>query len=136
MPTWWEHLLHVVIGRVSRHADLPDLRPLSSRRVAVARTHYLVNDRERQSQGPRLYVLRHEPRSRRDPAGIAVYSNGRGVGYLPDRIAGAMAPLLDRIGGAAVVNGAGTRRGSLRLWVDLPAQDALRAFAHASAADR
>ena len=36
-----------------------------------------------------------------------------------------MAPLLDRIGGAAVVNGAGTRQGSIRLWVDLPTEQAL-----------
>ncbi|MEZ3161749.1 HIRAN domain-containing protein [Microbacterium sp. BWT-B31] len=128
MPTWWEQLLHLTTGRVDRHTGLPDLRPLPSRRVALERTHYLVNDRERLGQERRLYVLRREPTSRRNPTGIAVFSNGRTVGYLPDRIATDLAPLLDSLGGAAVVNGAGTLLGSMRLRVDVPTDEALREF--------
>ncbi|MGP3535636.1 HIRAN domain-containing protein [Microbacterium sp. RD1] len=129
MPAWWEHLLHVTTGRVRSHDDLPDLRHLPSRRVAVERTHFLVNDRERRHQDRRLYVLRREPRSHRHATSIAVFSNGRGVGYLPERVSRDMAPLLDALGGAAIVNGAGTRADSMRLRVDLPTHAALRAFA-------
>ena len=129
MTRWWEELLFLVTGKADRHAGLPDLRTLPSRRVALERTHYLVNDRERRHQARRLYVLRRERSgSRRHPAGIAVYANGRVIGYLPDRIATAIAPLLDSLGGAAVVNGSGVKRGSIRLRVDVPTQEALVDF--------
>lgn len=124
MPAWWEQLLHIFVGRVSRHDDLPDLRVLPSRSVALERTHYLVNDRERHGRERRAYVLRGE----RDAVDVAVYSNGRGVGYLPALIADEIRPFLAQIGGAAIVNGAGTRNGSIRLWVDLPTLSALREF--------
>lgn len=128
MPRWWEELLHITIGRVSRHDDLPDLRHLPTRPVALERTHYLVNDRERRGQERRAYVLRSEPDRRSDVAGVAVFSNGRNVGHLPAEVAGVVGPQLDLIGGAAVVNGAGTKQGSIRLWVDLPLPDDLREF--------
>lgn len=128
----WEHFLHIVIGRRGRHAELPDLRALPSRRVAVERTQYLVNDRERRNDDDRLYVLRRSPRSRRNPASVAVFSNGRNIGYLPDAVATRLAPLLDRIGGVAIVNGTGTRAGSIRLWVDLPGEAALAGFVAAA----
>lgn len=128
MPAWWEQLLHITLGRVSRNEDLPDLRHLPTRPVALERTHYLVNDSERHSRKRRTYILRTETRTRRDPAGVAVSSIGRGVGHLPADAAGDVGPLLDRIGGAAVVNGSGTREGSIRLWVDLPTAAALRDF--------
>lgn len=132
MPTWWEHLLHVVTGRESRHAQLPDLRHLPSRRVAVERTHYVVNDPERRHQRRRLYVIRHAPgRSGRRPHRVAVYSNGRSVGYLPDPVAKGMSPLLGTLGGAAVVAGVGAADDSIRLRVDVPTQDALDDFARA-----
>lgn len=130
MPAWWEQLLHITIGRVSRTDDLPDLRHLPTRPVALERTHYLVNDSERHSQKRRTYVLRTEPRTRRDHAGVAVSSNGRGVGHLPADAVREVGALLDRIGGAAVVNGSGTREGSIRLWVDLPTAAALRDYTH------
>jgi hypothetical protein len=129
MPTWWEHLIHVTTGRSRRHVDLPDLRHLPSRRVALERTHYVVNDPERHHRRHRMYIIRHETdrRSRR-PARVAVYSNGRDVGYLPARVAAAVAPLLDTLGGAAVVNGAGPATDSIRLRVDLPTDAALSGF--------
>lgn len=133
MSAWWEELLHVVTGRVRRHSHLPDLRDLPSRRVAVERTQYVVNDRERQSQDDRLYVLRRMPRSRRNSLTVAVVSNGRTVGYLPDATATGLGPLLDELGGAAIVNGAGSRVGSIRLWVDLPDAAVLRT--HVESAD-
>ncbi|BDZ37860.1 hypothetical protein [Microbacterium suwonense] len=134
MPAWWEQLLHITIGRVSRHDHLPDLRRLSTQPVALERTHYLVNDRERHAQGHRAYVLRTERGARRDAADVAVSSNGRGVGYLPAQAASTVGPLLDCIGGTAVVNGAGTRAGSIRLWVDLPTPEALHEFVRTAAA--
>ncbi|NYF15642.1 hypothetical protein HDC37_000454 [Microbacterium sp. AK009] len=134
MPTWWEHLVHVVTGRSRRHVDLPDLRHLPSRRVALERTHYVVNDPERHHRRRRLYVLRHETdrRSRR-PVRVAVISNGRDVGYLPSRVAATVAPHLDTLGGAAVVNGAGPATDSIRLRVDLPTEAALADFAESRA---
>lgn len=131
MPTWFEHLIHAVTGRISTHDSLPDLRALPSTRVRVERTHYLVNDRERRTQDDRLYVLRREPGSRRHPGDVAVYSNGRGVGYLSRVAAEPLVAALDDLGGAAIVNGAGSRTGSIRLWVDVPTSDALREFAAA-----
>lgn len=129
MPPWWERLLHITVGRVGRHDELPDLRELPSSSVSVERTHYVVHDRERMRSGDRLYVLRREPRDRRHPHDIAVYANGRGVGYLPGSAAAVLAPLLDRLGGAAVVNGTGSSKtGSIRLRVEIPEENALRDF--------
>lgn len=128
MPAWWEQLLHITTGRISRHEDLPDLRHLPTRPVALERTHYLVNDRERDSQAPRKYVLRAQPGTRRSPGGVAVTSNGRGVGHLPAAAASVMRPLLDQLGGSAVVNGAGPKPGSIRLRIDLPTTDAVDEF--------
>ena len=129
MPTWWEHLVHIVAGREHGHDDLPDLRALTSRTVTVERTHFLVNDRERHTQDDRLYVLRHRAGTRGEQADVAVFSNGRGVGFLPRSIAAGVSPLLHAIGGAAVVNGTGARRGSLRLRVDVPTVAAFAAYA-------
>src|SRR5690606_24372027 len=136
MPAWWEQLLHIATGRISRHDELPDLRHPPTRPVLLERTHYLVNDRERNSRAPRAYILRTQPRTRRSPAGIAVTSNGRGVGHLPDHAADAMRPLLDQLGGAAIVNGTGPNSGSIRLGIDLPPADEVGKFIHALASRR
>ncbi|GAB3598560.1 hypothetical protein [Microbacterium tumbae] len=128
MPAWWEQLLHIAVGRISRHDELPDLRHLPTRPIALERTHYLVNDRERDSRAPRTYVLRTRPRTRRSPAGVAVTSNGRGVGHLPADSADVMGLLLDQLGGAAIVNGTGPKAGSIRLWIDLPDSEAVDEF--------
>lgn len=129
MPAWWEEVLHVVTGRVSRHDDLPDLRGLETRRVALEKTHFLVDDRERRGDERRTYVMRNVASTRHDAATVTVTSNGRGVGSLPPEAAVSVAPLLHRIGGAAIINGAGSRPGSIRLWVDLPTSAALGEFA-------
>jgi hypothetical protein len=39
-----------------------------------------------------------------------------------------MGPLLDQLGGAAIVNGAGPQAGSIRLRIDLPTPDAVGKF--------
>ena len=127
MPTWWEQLLHIVAGHSRSHGDLPDLRDLPSRRVVVQKTHYLVNDRERHDQADRLYVIRRQD-PRRGNAEIAVFSNGRGVGYLPRAVSDRLAPLLEEIGGAAVVNGIGAPDGSIRLRVEVPTEAALTEY--------
>lgn len=134
MPVWWEHLLHIVSGHSSGHDGLPDLRELDSHEVVVERTHYIVNDRERRSQADRLYVLRHQPSTRGGRAEVAVFSSGRGVGYLPAGLSATVGPLLAALGGAAVVNGVGARRGSIRLRVEVPTGEALRAFVGENAA--
>lgn len=128
MPVWWERVRHLLSMPASTHATLPDLRHLASRRVRVTGTHFRVHDPERRISGDRLYVLRRETRSRRHPSAIAVYAEGRGIGYVPVEPARRLAPLLDRLGGAAVVNGLGTASGSIRLLIDLPDEAALRRF--------
>lgn len=132
MPTWWEQMLHIVSGRTHGHDDLPDLRDLPSRTVRVERTHYVVNDHERRSQADRLYVLRHEKTRRHPGADVAVYSKGRGVGYLPRAVSATIAPLLAAVGGAAVVNGIGATPRSIRLRVEVPTDEAWTRFAEAS----
>ncbi|MFJ6679698.1 hypothetical protein ACIQLK_11330 [Microbacterium sp. NPDC091382] len=128
MPTWLEHLCHALIGRTRSHDDLPDLRDLPTSRVDVERTYYLVDDPERRTRDDRLYVLRmHRGRTRR-ASDIAVHSNGRVVGYLPAEASASLAAPLARLGGAAIVNGAGPRPGTTRLRVDLPSADAMRSL--------
>lgn len=131
MSRLWEQFVHAITGRVSAHPTLPDLRGLVSRRIALERTHYLVNDAERQDQAPRLYVLRRDPADRRSMTSIAVFASGRRVGYLPDRVARGMAAQLDELGGAAIVNGAGVLQGSMRLRVDVPTNSELAEFVRA-----
>ncbi|MCR2785064.1 MULTISPECIES: HIRAN domain-containing protein [unclassified Microbacterium] len=128
MPLWWEHLRNLLSLRAHEHATLPDLRGLETVRARVEGTHYLAHDRERSHDGDRMYVLRREPRNKRDMSAIAVYARGRAVGYVSATRAAAIAPLLDRLGGAAVINGLGSESGSSRLWVDLPEEEALLGF--------
>ncbi|WP_150951612.1 hypothetical protein [Microbacterium testaceum] len=125
---FWEELLHALSGKASRPRQLPDLRALPSRSVAVVGTQYLVNDSERHDDKNRLYVLR----TKEDANGfltVAVFSNGRDLGRLPRGAVEPLAAALTTMGGAAVVNGTGTRAGGIRLWVDLPDPDAVTAFA-------
>ncbi|MFI8632302.1 hypothetical protein ACIGEP_06890 [Microbacterium sp. NPDC077663] len=129
MPTWLEHLFHSLIGRTRSHDDLPDLRVLPTSREDVTRTYYLVDDPERRSRDDRLYVLRvgrgHGGRGR----DVAVHSHGRVIGFLSTDSATTLAEPLARLGGAAIVNGAGPRPGTTRLRVDLPTADAMRSLA-------
>ncbi len=124
----WEQFIHALTGRVATHATLPDLRGLPSHRVAIERTHYLANDNERHDQAERLYVLRRDAADHRSTTSIAVYANGRSVGYLPDRVSRGIAAHLDQLGGAAIVSGAGVGHGSIRLRVYVPTRDALHDF--------
>ncbi|THE08805.1 hypothetical protein [Microbacterium oleivorans] len=126
MPTWLEHLCHSLIGRTRSHDDLPDLRDLPTSRVEVERTYYLVDDPERRTRDDRLYVLRVGRGRTRRAVDVAVHSNGRVVGFLPADSAAALAAPLARLGGAAVVNGAGPRPGTTRLRVDLPSAAAMQ----------
>lgn len=128
MPIWLEHLRSVLSMRAAAHASLPDLRELPSGRVRVEGTHFLANDPERRHGADRIYVLRREPRrGRRGPA-IAVFAEGRNIGYVPTHRADALAPLLDELGGAALVNGVGPNARSTRLWMELPTDDSLASF--------
>jgi len=125
VPTWLEHLCHSLVGRTRSHDDLPDLRDLPTSRVDVERTYYLVDDPERRTRNDRLYVLRVGRGRTRRTADVAVHSHGRVVGFLPAESAAALAAPLARLGGAAIVNGAGPRPGTTRLRVDLPSADAM-----------
>lgn len=129
MPTWLEHLCHSLVGRTRSHDDLPDLRSLPTSRVDVERTYYLVDDPERRTRDDRLYVLRVGRGRGRRGVDIAVHSHGRVVGFLPTASAAGLADPLTRLGGAAIVNGAGPRPGSTRLRVDIPTPDAVRSVA-------
>lgn len=129
MPLWWERMLHSLFGYANEHTQLPDLRALPFRRVAVARTPYLIDDAERRGQDDRLYVLRDERRPGSVRADVAVYSNGRGVGFLPETLGARVAGPLQAIGGAAIVNGAGPTASSIRLRVDVPTHEAFERFA-------
>ncbi|WP_183418653.1 hypothetical protein [Microbacterium proteolyticum] len=113
-------------GRSSDHETLPDVRDLPTRSVAVRGTQYLVHDRERHGSGTRLYVLRLR---RRDHGRVRVYSDGRLLGRLSEEVSDALKPSLERVGGAAVVNGSGTKAGGIRLWVDVPTSRAFEAYA-------
>lgn len=128
MPIWWERVRHLASRRAHSHSALPDLRDLESASVQVKGTQFLVHDPERRHGRDRVYVIRREPRNRRDASAIAVYASGRSIGYVPRVRAARMAPLLDQLGGAAVVNGTGADPDSIRLSVDLPTIDALSAY--------
>lgn len=117
-------------GRSSSHGDLPDVRDLPTRSVAVSGTQYLVHDRERHGSGTRLYVLRLRRRDQ-GRGRVRVYSDGRLLGRLSGEVSEALTPSLERVGRAAVVNGSGTKAGGIRLWVDVPTSRAFAAYAEA-----
>lgn len=132
MTRFWEEFLHVVWGRSSRHVDLPDVRGLPTRSVAVGGTQYLVHDRERRGTKDRLYVLRAGT-APRDRGLITVYSDGRMLGRLSDDVSASLGSALERVGGAVIVNGSGVRDGGIRLWVDVPTAGAFADYADRSA---
>jgi hypothetical protein len=105
-----------------------DLRHLEAVRTRVKGTAALIPDSERERVGGTVYVLRREPSNPHDSNAIVVLSDGRKVGYVSAARAAMMAPLLDRIGDDVLVAGMGAMTNSIRLWVDLPKADALRAF--------
>ncbi|MCT9818937.1 hypothetical protein N3K63_01410 [Microbacterium sp. W1N] len=125
MPIWLEQLRGILSMRAATHAALPDLRQLPSARARVEGTHFVANDPERRHRADRPYVLRRQ--RRRGPA-IAVFAQGRNIGYVAAARAAALAPLLDELGGAALVNGVGASPRSTRLWMDLPTDDALSRY--------
>lgn len=128
MTRFWEHFSHVLWGRSSRHDNLPDVRHLPTRSVAVSGTQYLVHDRERHGSGNRLYVLRLR-RKGHDRGRIRVFSDGRLLRQLSVEVSTALGSSLDRVGGAAIVNGSGTKAGGIRLWVDVPTSQSFSDFA-------
>lgn len=128
MHIWWERVRDLLSLGAHRHREVPDLRGLDAQSSRIERTYFLVNDRQRQIRGERLYVLRRRTTVGSDPHAIAVYARGRVVGEVSDVRARDLAPLLDRIGGAGLVSGTGTQPGSIRLWVELPTPAALEGY--------
>jgi hypothetical protein len=106
-----------------------DLSRLDSVRMRITGSSYAVSDRERARYGGTDYLLVREPDNASDASAVAVYGNGRRVGYVAASRAGTIAPLLDQLDADAFrVGGAGAGEQGSRLWVDLPRADALRAF--------
>lgn len=106
-----------------------DLRHLPAKRLRIRGTWAAVPDSQRTKVGGDQYELRREPRNKHDKQAIAIFWEGRKVGYVSAAKASAMAPLLDATGALTfVVAGAGAYDGTSRLFVDLPSLPALREY--------
>lgn len=105
------------------------LSALDSTRLRVKGSAYQLTAAERHRFGGKRYLLVRESENEYDPNAVAVYGNGRRVGYLSAAKAEALAPLLDQLDADAFeVAGAGTTADSMKLWVDLPKITELRRF--------
>jgi hypothetical protein len=117
---------------VSRDIDpsqIADLRDLPSIRTRVKGSAFVVSDANRERFGGTEYELRREPTNPHDSHAVAVYGQGRKVGYISAAKAASVAPLLDALPEVAfVVGGAGVESNSIRLWVDVPSIPALRQY--------
>jgi hypothetical protein len=122
--------------RADLHVDklnIMDLRGLEARRLRIVGSSYVCSDRDRQVYGGTQYLLVREPDNRADGNAVAVYGKGRQLGYASSSKAGALGPLLERLGADAyLVNGASMTDASIKLWVDLPSLPALRAHVAAT----
>jgi hypothetical protein len=122
--------------RADLHVDelsIMDLRTLEARRLRIVGSSYVCSDRDRKVYGGTQYLLVRESDNRADSNAVAVYGKGRQLGYASSSKAGALGPLLDRLGADAyLVNGASVTDASIKLWVDLPTLPALRAYVAAS----
>jgi hypothetical protein len=113
--------------------SIVDLRALEARRLRIVGSSHVCSDHDRKVYGGTQYLLVREPDNRADSNAVAVYGKGRQLGYASSSKAGALGPLLDRLGADAyLVNGASVTDASIKLWVDLPTLPALRAHVVAS----
>ena len=71
-------------------------------RVAGVDFHHDVLAHDAFGAGRRVQI-RHEPGNQRDRHALAVFGGGQRVGYLPDRVASALAPSGTRSGHALVI---------------------------------
>lgn len=109
--------------------EVMDLTGLESVRMRIKGTSYYVEFDERDTVGSTSYLLKREPRNKHDKMAVAIYGNGRKVGYVSATRAAVLSPMLKELGAEAfLVGGAGTRPESGKLWVDLPRTPALREF--------
>lgn len=110
-------------------ADVADLRELPCTRYRIKGSAFVVSDLNRERFGGTEYQLRREPKNRHDANAIAVYGQGRRVGYISAAKAASIAPLLDVLPEMAfTVGGMGVVGNSIRLWVDVPSLPALRQY--------
>ncbi|KFF58655.1 hypothetical protein JF66_17000 [Cryobacterium sp. MLB-32] len=113
-------------------AEVADLRGLPFSRYRIKGSAYVISDTNRERFGGTEYQLRREPKNRHDTHAIAIYGQGRMVGYISAAKAASIAPLLDVLPEVAfTVGGAGVVGNSIRLWVDVPSLPALRQYVKA-----
>lgn len=106
-----------------------DLTELESTRYRVVGQSFWLTELERRRLGGREYLLIREPDNEVDPMAVAVYSEGRKVGFLSAGRAGMLSPLLKQLDADAFrVTGAVSTTGSLKMMVDLPTVPVLRKF--------
>jgi len=106
-----------------------DLRGIPSVRIRVKGIANWVDWDERREFGGVGYLLVREPANPYDPNAVAVYGNGRKVGYVSAKRASILAPVLDALPyDAFTVAGAAPNDHSAGMWVDLPKAAELRAF--------
>jgi hypothetical protein len=106
-----------------------DLRQIASVRARIVGTANYVSDAQRSKFGGTEYLLVREPRNRHDSNAVAIYGNGRKVGYVSASKAASIAAMLDALSfDAFKIAGTGTLGNSSRLWADLPTVPGLRAF--------
>ncbi|TFD11409.1 hypothetical protein E3T35_09325 [Cryobacterium sp. TMT1-2-2] len=106
-----------------------DLRDLPSTRFRIVGSSYCVTEDERALYGGTDYLLKREPDNGSDANAVAVFGQGRKVGYLSAAKAASLAELLDGLDfDAFQVGGTSVLGNSIRLWVDVPKVAALRLF--------
>lgn len=111
-----------------------DLKQVESTRMRIVGSANWVSDTARGKFGDTEYLLVREPNNRYDSTAVAVYGNGRKVGYLSAAKAAALTQILvDAPFDAFLVGGTSTIENSIRLWVDVPLLPSLRAFMKAQA---
>ena len=106
-----------------------DLRDLPSMRFRIVGLSYCVTEDERALYGGTDYLLKREPDNENDINAVAVFGQGRKVGYLSAAKAVSLASLLDEVDfDVFQVGGTSVLGNSIRLWIDIPKAAALRRY--------
>lgn len=108
-------------GRVKQELiDVPalkvlDLKHIDSTRMRIVGSAHWVSDTAREQFGATAYLLVREPNNRHDSTAVAVYGQGRKVGYVSAAKAAALTQILiDAPFDAFLVGGASTLGSSIR----------------------
>ncbi len=110
-------------------SSIVDLSDLDSVRMRIKGQSHWVTVAERKEFGGVEYWLVREPRNKYDKNAVAVYGQGRKVGYISAARAAMLAAMLDEVGADAyLVGGANGADMGIRQWVDVPKVEALRSY--------